>query len=227
MKQTILNNLLSTAEKFPHKTALHHNDETISYDSLWRDVLGLTTFLVDNGFKKGERVALVQENSIEYVIVYYAVLAAGGIIIGLNTSAKSSDIINWLQHSDASWMFIQSKYAEIKQVLDQSKIRHVVIGENFNSVDSKIGLESFTEILENSNAEKFNPDIINIKESDPAAIIYTSGTTGKPKGVTLSHNNLKQNIDSINSYLNLSSKDSILNILPFYYSYGNFILLCN
>lgn len=224
MKQTILNNLLSTAEKFPHKTALHHNDKTISYESLWQDVLGLTTFLVDNGFKKGERVALIQENSIEYVIVYYAVLAAGGIIIGLNTSAKSSDIINWLQHSDASWMFIQSKYTEINQVLDQSKIRHVVIGENFNQVDSKMGLESFTEILENSNAEKFNLDIINIKESDPAAIIYTSGTTGKPKGVTLSHNNLKQNIDSINSYLNLSSKDSILNILPFYYSYGNSIL---
>jgi acyl-CoA synthetase (AMP-forming)/AMP-acid ligase II len=63
-----------------------------------------------------------------------------------------------------------------------------------------------------------------LSPSDLASIIYTSGTTGSPKGVTLSHGNLSTNIDSILQYLQLTGKDSILNVLPFYYSYGNSIL---
>lgn len=58
----------------------------------------------------------------------------------------------------------------------------------------------------------------------PAAIIYTSGTTGRPKGVTLSHRNLAANVRSILSYLPLGADARTLNVLPFYYSYGNSVL---
>jgi acyl-CoA synthetase (AMP-forming)/AMP-acid ligase II len=57
-----------------------------------------------------------------------------------------------------------------------------------------------------------------------AAIIYTSGTTGAPKGVTLSHRNFGANVVSILDYLQLSDADRIVNVLPFYYSYGNSVL---
>jgi acyl-coenzyme A synthetase/AMP-(fatty) acid ligase len=57
-----------------------------------------------------------------------------------------------------------------------------------------------------------------------AQIIYTSGTTGNPKGVSLSHGNLMTNAKDVVSYLMLSSDDSILNVLPFHYSYGNSVL---
>jgi acyl-CoA synthetase (AMP-forming)/AMP-acid ligase II len=61
--------------------------------------------------------------------------------------------------------------------------------------------------------------------SQTAQIIYTSGTTGKPKGVTLSHRNLLANTESIVKYLELTADDSILVLLPFFYSYGNSLLL--
>jgi acyl-CoA synthetase (AMP-forming)/AMP-acid ligase II len=58
-----------------------------------------------------------------------------------------------------------------------------------------------------------------------AQIIYTSGTTGRPKGVMLSHGSLLANTDSIVEYLELQESDRVQVILPFFYSYGNSLLL--
>jgi acyl-CoA synthetase (AMP-forming)/AMP-acid ligase II len=58
----------------------------------------------------------------------------------------------------------------------------------------------------------------------PACILYTSGTTGQPKGVVLSHGNLSSNTQAIVSYLALTHEDSIVTVLPFYYSYGSSVL---
>ena len=63
------------------------------------------------------------------------------------------------------------------------------------------------------------------KPEDPAIILYTSGTTGQPKGVMLSHANLVANTRSILGYLRLTESDRVMAVLPFFYSYGNSILL--
>ena len=60
---------------------------------------------------------------------------------------------------------------------------------------------------------------------DLAQIIYTSGTTGHPKGVMLRHSNLVANITSIVSYLHLTEQDRIMAVLPFFYVYGNSVML--
>jgi acyl-CoA synthetase (AMP-forming)/AMP-acid ligase II len=65
---------------------------------------------------------------------------------------------------------------------------------------------------------------VELSRDDPALILYTSGTSGRPKGVTLSHGNLEANVASILAYLDLSASDRIVNVLPFYYSYGNSVL---
>jgi acyl-CoA synthetase (AMP-forming)/AMP-acid ligase II len=62
-------------------------------------------------------------------------------------------------------------------------------------------------------------------DSDLAQIIYTSGTTGKPKGVMLTHRGLMANTESIAAYLKLSEHERTMVILPFFYSYGNSLLL--
>ncbi|MEE9572732.1 MAG: AMP-binding protein, partial [Candidatus Neomarinimicrobiota bacterium] len=65
----------------------------------------------------------------------------------------------------------------------------------------------------------------DINITDLAMVLYTSGTTGRPKGVMLSHVNISSNTSSIIEYLKLTHNDSIVNILPFFYSFGNSILM--
>jgi len=77
------------------------------------------------------------------------------------------------------------------------------------------------DVLQNTGIE---PDLSRLESTQTATIIYTSGTTGQPKGVTLSHGNLSSNVCSIQQYLQLTTRDRIVNVLPFYYSYGNSVL---
>ncbi len=85
-------------------------------------------------------------------------------------------------------------------------------------VASLLGLaSSLSGSLEHAN--------FSLKPDDIAQIIYTSGTTGKSKGVMLTHANLVANTHSIVEYMNLSANDSAMVVLPFFYSYGNSVML--
>ena len=77
------------------------------------------------------------------------------------------------------------------------------------------------DIYKNGRHKKIDSKGIDI---DLASLVYTSGSTGKPKGVTLTHHNIVSNTRSIVEYLNLSHRDRIMVVLPFYYIYGKSLL---
>ncbi|MCH7686933.1 MAG: MFS transporter, partial [Planctomycetes bacterium] len=62
--------------------------------------------------------------------------------------------------------------------------------------------------------------LTRINPDDLLTVIFTSGSTGEPKGVMLSHHNIKSNIDSLNQLLNFTSSDVLLGVLPFFHSFG-------
>jgi len=66
---------------------------------------------------------------------------------------------------------------------------------------------------------------VQVESGDLCAILYTSGSTGMPRGVTLTHGNLRANTRQILDYLHLTADDSVLCVLPFHYSFGNSLLL--
>lgn len=221
MLPTLVHSLKESVNRFPDREAIVSGDTRISYQALWESICSVSGYLRKHGIKPGERVAILLENSPEYIATYYAVLASGCVAVGLNTAVKTKDIQNWLGHCDASWFFANTKHGEISDVLASSGTDLSIIGVGESSTQS--GYTGFwSEVMATEPAE---PDLSVLADTNqPAAIIYTSGTTGNPKGVTLSHHNLSCNIRSILDYLHISESDSILNILPFYYSYGNSVL---
>jgi acyl-CoA synthetase (AMP-forming)/AMP-acid ligase II len=215
-------------ERFIHTTAtlqdaiaVVHEGESASYGELGQLAANVAGDLLSRGLSRGDRAAILVANSAPYIGIFYGIWAAGGVTVALNTQAKARDIVNWINHAGAKWLFADANHPELADVADLLDpgvliiyVHHDTGGVSDNSTETWHGI---------LNRKEGFPDI-GIQESDNASIIYTSGTTGHPKGVTLSHGNLSSNIDSILAYLSLSQADSIVNVLPFYYSYGNSIL---
>ena len=221
MLPTLVHLLKESVNRFPDRDAIVFGDTRISYQGLWGSICSVSGYLREHGIKPGERVAILLENSPEYIAAYYGVLASGCVAVGLNTAVKTKDIQNWLKHCGASWLFANTEHGEISDVLASSGTDLSIIGVGESSAQE--GYRGFwSEVMATESDE---PDLSVLADmNQTAAIIYTSGTTGNPKGVTLSHHNLSCNIRSILDYLHINESDSILNVLPFYYSYGNSIL---
>lgn len=211
MAETLVDLLRASAARNPQAIALSQDSRALSYADLWDQVARLARGLVARGLTPGERVALLMENSPQYAVAYYGVLAAGGVVAALNTAAKARDLANWLAHCGARFVLADAQARELSAL--QAALPALEVGA--------VAEAGFGDFPWMSNAVGELPAL---DSGAPAAIIYTSGTTGSPKGVTLSHANLAHNTRSILAYLDLRAQDSILNVLPFYYSYGNSVL---
>jgi acyl-CoA synthetase (AMP-forming)/AMP-acid ligase II len=209
--------LQERAAERPDAIAVVDGDKRVRYSALLSQAPGLAGFLTTHSLAPGERVALLLENSAEYVSAYYGVLAAGGIVVGLNTAAKARELSTWLAHCGASWLITDSRHREYRALREQlaDTVRVIDVGQ------AEGDAVPWSKVC----AHQAHADPLSGRgESDAASIIYTSGTTGRPKGVTLSHRNLVANTRSILEYLGLSPDDSVMCVLPFYYSYGNSVL---
>ncbi len=226
MTKTLVHLLHESVSRCPDTEAIVLQERRVTYRQLWREVSSVAGFLRTNGLAKEARVGILHGNSPEYAAIYYGTLAAGGTAIGLNTSAKAKDLLNWLNHSESSFVFASAKNNELHELAAKldSEVGLVIIGELPKNQAIDRPFQTWEQVVADENPPEIDLDGIAESETQLAAFIYTSGTTGNPKGVTLSHKNLLANTRSILEYLELKSDERIVNVLPFYYSYGNSIL---
>ena len=217
----LVDRFISVCGELPDNVAVVQGDEQWTYRELGDLCAKVACFLLDNRISRNDRVALVLQNSPQYIAVFYGIWLAGGVTVSLNTQAKSRDIENWVRHSDAKWLFIDEGHPELPGLvnLESYGVRIVPVSKSSETATTDSASDWHTIVQSQSTFPK-----TQLLAENLASIIYTSGTTGHPKGVTLSHGNLAANIDSILDYLAITSSDSIVNVLPFYYSYGNSIL---
>ena len=227
------NFLEDSAERFPDKPAFFANDNWHTYEEINSQSNQLAHYLIKIGINKGERIALLIENSIEYVVTYYAILKAGAITVALNTDSTAKDIEYILNDCDVSLLIVNQKLFRNAKVLFEAKekkgkgknwAKKVLLWSNLKKIEldqSESEILFLPAVLESMH--KTNPDI-KIIDLDVASIVYTSGSTGKPRGATLTHLNITTNTRSIVEYLHLTSDDRIMVVLPFYYIYGKSLL---
>jgi long-chain acyl-CoA synthetase len=222
--QTIPGYLLRAAEKFPGKPAVLHGNKSLTYHELSSHAQSQASWLISQQFGADFRAGILTDDPFEYISAYFAIQMAGGIVIGLNTQTSERSLKTLLADSGVSVVFAQKKFhrylAPVANLLPA--LRNIVSDEEFPCqgatsvwVDRQAILQDDFQIA----------DFPVVKPEDIAQIIYTSGTTGSPKGVMLRHANLVANTSSIVSYLQLSENDRVMAVLPFFYSYGNSVLL--
>ena len=208
-----------SASCYPDKIAVIHGTKQITYHQLNAYATKLAGFLMQQGVKKGDRVAILLENSINYIISYYAILKMGGIEVSMNINAGDDMLSTILQDSQvAAVITTNSKIKFLDTVLPQLTECHLKISENETDKWSPFYLD---HIFRQDFPGIDFPQMIDL---EIASIVYTSGSTGKPRGAVLTHLNFVQNTRSIVTYLRLNEKDRILVVLPFFYIYGKSLL---
>ena len=162
------------AQHKPNKVALGQGSRTLDYAQLADRINRVSNGIRrDLGLKKGDRVALIAPNCIEYPELAIGIAQAGTVVVTLNPDLTSSEIQYICDDCHASAVFVHVSAVEQVDIAKLSSVKDVVIiGDGYENWLAK----SSPEYL-------FAP----LAETDTFALVYTAGTSGKPKGVMLSH----------------------------------------
>lgn len=190
------------AESFGRRTALLAPEGTFTYADLMRASEGAATgLLAGRDDLDGERVCYLVPPGWEYTAVQWGVWRAGGLGVPLATS-----------HPEA----------ELAQVVDdarpESLVAHPSLAGQLRGIAAERGLPLLlTPVLLRPGATARMP---RVSEDRDALMLYTSGTTGRPKGVVLTHGNLRAQIESLSEAWAWSQDDHILLHLPLHHVHG-------
>jgi len=212
-------------EKFKEEKALSFFDkEPTSYGELGQKIQELANLLKKNGIRKGDRVAILGENSPNWAISYLGIVTMGVIAVPILPEFPAEDIEHILNHSESKLLFATKKQVEKLTYENCKTIRSIIILDDFSLEETGFQTIPFSEFLSDT-LDKFSllihdlgeiTGIISsdIEEDDLAVIIYTSGTTGFSKGVMLTHKNIVTNIMGMSNFIPMGKTDRFLSMLP-------------
>jgi len=215
LPQSVLHNLYQRALLKPEARAFWQRGRAVTYGELWQGVLSVRTALKALGIQKGDRIALFLPNSPEYAMAYYGIQSLGAAVVALNRDSRAPNVVNLVKHCGARLLLVEAAYTELEPM-------RTLLGDSCPVLPVAQLLESAPQPLVATELNTIIGDAQGL-----AMILYTSGTTGNPKGVMLSHQNLASNTQSIIQALQLTSEDSVLCVLSFFYSFGNSLLHSN
>jgi Acyl-CoA synthetases (AMP-forming)/AMP-acid ligases II len=219
----LVTEVAATVEEQPSETALVFDGTEISYQEFWGQAGSFANGLREAGIEPGDRVAVYLPNLPQFVVSFHGTLRAGGVVVPMNPQYKSREIEYLLNDSGAKVVIALADLVPIvEEVRDETDVEHVVTvgGEPDESTEST---ESFESFLGDPASETSDRD-----DDDVACQPYTSGTTGQPKGVLLSHENLRSNADVSTTLApgdGLDSDDRALGVLPLFHIYGMTVVM--
>lgn len=185
----------------------HETGNTLSYQQLNEQSNALAFYFTNQlGLVKGDRIAILAENCLEYILLFGVAQKTGCILVPLNYRLRAAELDYLLQDAQPKLIISETKFnPELQQAT------------NYQSVPHKLDLSDL-----NTSASQNSSDfpIIEVNEDDPVFILYTSGTTGFPKGAIYSHKMLFWN--SINTALSLlvNTESKTINCMPPFHTGG-------
>ncbi len=178
---TPLSFLRRSAAVFPEKTAVVHGNRGSTYDyrTFAERVDRLASALQAAGLRQGDRVAFLCPNIPAMVEAHFAVPAAGGILVTINTRLNAQEVGYILRHSGANILFVDANLTALTEPRDLAGIRVIQID------DTGAADDPYEAFLVSGSPDPV--PLVLADEDETIAINYTSGTTGQPKGVLWTH----------------------------------------
>ncbi len=195
------------------------------------------------GLQKGDRVALMMPNLLQYPIALFGVLRAGMIVVNVNPLYTPRELEHQLSDSGAVAIVIVSNFAHtLEKVVFKTQVRHVILTRMGDQLSAAKGTLvnfvvkyikrlvpkyylpdaiSFRTVLQKGRRMQYvKPDVIN---TDTAFLQYTGGTTGVAKGAILTHRNMQSNLEQAKAaYAPLlqPGRDLVVTALPLYHIFA-------
>ncbi len=191
-----------------------------SSDEIVKHVRARALGLYQLGVRKDDHVGLFAENSPEWVMTDYAILANGAAGVPLYITQMAQQIDYILKDAGVSVLFVSSKvlFDKVAPIVTQEFIKHVVLFSPFAEGEKITTIQELERI--GAELDKQQPALYDslrnaVTHEDVATLMYTSGTTGTPKGVVLTHRNLVSNaIDASRDFDWHPSTDVVFSFLP-------------
>ena len=233
-----------SVEKFAHQPAFQNMGKTLTYAEVGKLAEDFASYL-QNVLKlpRGERVAIMLPNLLQYPIALFGILQAGLVAVNTNPLYTPRELEHQLKDSGATTIIVLENFANtLKLVLPRTQIKHVIVasvGEMFgffkgtlmNFVLRKVkkmvpeyrisDTIPFQTALKEGAAHTFRP--VSLTREDTALLQYTGGTTGVAKGAILSHGNICANMQQAAEWivkLLRPGKETVIAALPLYHIFA-------
>lgn len=184
---------------------------SLSYGALADQVERVAAGLVSRGVCKGDVVAVVSANCLDYPVAALGVMAAGGIVSGVNPTYTGGELMHQLNDAGATRAIVGEMFLpSVQAIVAETSLEEIIVfGEAADAVP-------FSALKEHDLA----PVSVVVDLDDLAALPYSSGTTGRSKGVRLTHRNLVANLRQCNDMFKLTDEDTVMAFLPMFHIMG-------
>jgi long-chain acyl-CoA synthetase len=231
------------ARRIPTNPAMVFQGGEISYRELNDAADAVAAALAANGFKKGDRAVLYMPNLPQFVVIYYGILKAGGIVIATNPLYTERELQHQLKDCGAETVFVLSRYYPLLKKVQKSgetKVKRIIVtyikdylpgiksvlygllkekkaGDRVDVAAGDLTLKEFIALGRRSPKPS-----VTVTGDDIALLQYTGGTTGLSKGAIGLHRNLVANVLMVSKWITdwNYGQDSLLGAIPFFHSYG-------
>lgn len=190
--------------KEPNQVALIFKDRVTSFGNLQAKVNAWAGILQAKGVKKGDKVGLFSRNCDDFIVAYFAVIKAGGIIVPFNFQLTPKEIAFVVKDTEMK-ILLNREHMQLGGALADAGIDWPLVQLTFEELDAAPAAKLQT---------------VKMREQDCCTIIYTSGTTGRPKGAMLTHKNLLANTVSSQKIIKCNKNDRNVTMLPMYHAFA-------
>ncbi len=207
--------LSQSARKFPYAPCTIHQGRSITFQEMDRMTDQMARGLVDLGVRKGDRVGILLPNVPEFVMAYFAILKAGGVVVATNPAYTPPEIEYQVTDSGVGILFAgDGAYEKLKSLRPGSRLKTLIcIGATVPAPgDLPLG-----EL--GSRSSSGLPDV---RPEDTALLQYSGGTTGVSKGAVVLHRNLVANTLQFRAWMTglEAGRETTLLAIPMYHVYG-------
>ncbi|WP_411955213.1 acyl-CoA synthetase [Alkalibacillus sp. S2W] len=218
-RNTLGDLLLRTRERMPDKFALDYVGKRVTYAELDDLVNQTANAFRKQGMAKGDMITVMSKNSLDFVVLKFALARLGAVMIPINYMLSHEDVAYILEHSQANGIMASQDFAPVlEEATKPGTIRFkflmdLEVGEHVG--EELIEWHSLEDARSNESNEFVDEDL---SDDDLAHVLYTSGTESRPKGVMLSHKSLVSEYVSCVVDGKMESRDVLVHALPMYHS---------